>query len=125
MASIKKFTDLLVWQKAHSFVLSVYKCSETWPITESYGLTSQTRRSAVSITSNIAEGFDRNSTSEFKQFLTIARASLSENQNQILIAKDLGYLDRDIFDRLSGDSVEIHKMINGLIKTLKTRSLNN
>lgn len=123
MASIKKFTDLLVWQKAHSFVLSVYKCSETWPAAEIYGLTSQLRRSVVSITSNIAEGFDRGSNAEFKQFLIIARASVSESQNQLLIARDLGFMNKDIFNKLSNDSVEIHKMINGLIKTLKLKNL--
>ena len=125
MASIKKFTELLVWQKAHTFVLDIYKTTEKFPASEQFGLTSQLRRAAVSITSNIVEGFDRGSPKEFKQFLIVARASLSETQNQTLIALDLNYISRDRFDALAVQSIEIHKMINGLIKSLQTHRLDN
>lgn len=121
MASFKKFTDILAWQKSHKFVLNIYRLSESFPTTEQFGLTSQIRRAAVSITSNIVEGFDRGSNKEFKQFLIIARSSLSECQNQLLIAKDLGFMTQKDFEKMAADSVEIHKMINGLIKNLQTR----
>lgn len=121
MASIKKFSDMLVWQKSHNYVLAIYQVTENFPQSEQFGLTSQLRRAAVSVTSNIVEGFDRGSNKEFKQFLIVARASLSETQNQLLIARDLGFVKASIFDKLAADSIEIHKMINGFIKSLQTR----
>lgn len=101
-------------------MLEVYRLSENFPQIEQFGLTSQLRRAVVSITSNIVEGFDRGSNKEFKQFLIVARASLSESQNQLLIARDLGYLKPVDFEKLVADSIEIHKMINGFIKSLQT-----
>jgi four helix bundle protein len=123
VASIKKFSDLSVWQKAHKFVLAVYKVSEQFPKSELFGLTNQLRRASVSITSNIVEGFERNSNKEMKQFFTIARASLAEAQSQLLIARDLGFMRIEQFNKLAEQSVEIHKMINGFIKSLDTRKL--
>jgi four helix bundle protein len=123
VATIIKFTDLLTWQKGHSFVLAVYKSTARLPQSEQFGLTGQIRRAAVSVTSNIVEGFERGTNKEFRQFLIISRASLAETQNQLLLAKDLGYLKKEDFERLAGQSVELRKMINGFIKSLQTRSL--
>ncbi len=123
MASITKFTELIAWQKAHKLVLAIYKATEQFPASEQFGLTSQVRRAAVSITSNIVEGFERSSNKELKQFLIIARGSLGETQNQLLLARDLGYLSKEDFNRLAHDSIEVHKLINGFIKSLQTRKL--
>ena len=125
MATIRKFDDLLIWQKSHSLALSVYKVTEYLPRSEQFGLTSQIRRAIVSVTSNIVEGFERGTNKEFRQFLIIARASLAETQSQLLIARDLDYLTVNDFDRIASQSIELHKMINGMIKHLQTRSLTN
>ena len=125
MASIKKFTDIIAWQKGHALVLSVYNLTDSMPHKEQFGLQSQIRRAVVSITSNIAEGFERGSSKEFIQFLIIARASLAETQNQLLIARDLKYLSRADFDQLAADSIEVHKILNGFIKSLRTSKLAN
>jgi four helix bundle protein len=123
VASIKKFTDLIAWQKGHALVLHVYSVTDNMPAKEQFGLQSQIRRAVVSVTSNIVEGFDRGSSKEFVQFLMMARASLAEVQNQLLIAKDLQYISKQDFEQLALNSVEIHKIINGLIKNLRTRKL--
>lgn len=120
MAKINHFTDLIAWQKSHQYVLAIYNISSNFPKTEDFGLTSQLRRAAVSITSNIAEGFDRKSNKDFSHFLIMARASLSETQNQLIIAKDLDYITYEVFDNLNRKSVEAHKVINGLLKALRT-----
>lgn len=125
MSGIKRFTDLTVWQRSHKFVVGIYSLTEQFPQSEQFALTSQIRRAAVSITSNIVEGFDRGSSREFKRFLLISRASLSEVQNQLLIARDLKFIDTIAFKNMAKESVEIHKMINGMIKHLLTLKLVN
>lgn len=116
---IQSFTDLNVWQEAHKLVLSVYKITRKFAQSEVFGLTSQMRRAAVSITSNIAEGFSRHFSKEKIQFYSIAHGSLTELQNQLLIARDVGYLDNEHFHQLSDQSVIVHKLLNAFIK--KTR----
>ena len=110
------FKDLLVWQKSHVFVLGIYKLTKSFPADEQLGLTSQIRRAAVSISSNIVEGSQRGSDKELKRFLLIARGSLAEVQAQLLIAKDLDYIDPGDFTKIALQAVEINKMINGLMK---------
>jgi four helix bundle protein len=90
-APAKKFQDLIVWQKAHAFVLLVYRFTENFPKTETYGLTSQFRRAAVSIPSNIAEGFKKKGRSDKARFLNISQGSLEECRYYLILAKDLGY----------------------------------
>jgi four helix bundle protein len=90
-----------------------------FPKKELFGLTSQLRRAAVSITSNIAEGFNRESLKEKIQFYSIARGSLAEAQNQILIAKDIGFMPEDVFLKIADRTVVVSKLTNGLIKSLK------
>ncbi|MBU4298422.1 four helix bundle protein [Patescibacteria group bacterium] len=116
---IKSFTDLRTWQEAHKLVLMVYEITKKFPREELFGLTNQMRRAAVSITSNIAEGFSRQSYKEKVQFYSISQGSNTELQNQLLVAKDVGYLELEEFDKIAKQSIEVHKLLNGLIKKSK------
>jgi len=89
----KTFQDLLVWQKAHLFVLAVYRATETFPKHEIYGLSSQFRRAAVSIAANIAEGFRKRNKTDKARFLNIAQGSAEECRYYLILSKDLGYYD--------------------------------
>jgi len=113
---ITSFADLKAWRKGHRFVLAIYRITRTFPKEEMFGLTSQLRRAAISITSNLAEGFGRRGIKEKIRFYMIALGSLREAQNQLLIAKDLGYITPEEFKELAEKSVEISKIINSLIK---------
>jgi len=117
---IKSFTDLNAWREAHKLALMVYKATKDFPKEEIFGLVNQTRRAAVSINSNIAEGFSRQSYSEKIQFYSITQGSNTELQNQLLIAKDVGYLSQASFNELANQSIAAHKLINGLIKKSKS-----
>jgi len=97
LSTIKAFEELIVWQKSRKFVNNIYKLTKNFPREELYGLTSQMRRAAVSIMSNIAEGFDRRTTKEFISFLIIAPASVSEVQNDLYISLDLKYINTEKF----------------------------
>lgn len=114
---IKSFTDLRTWQLGHKIVLEVYKVTKAFPKDEMFGLISQLRRAVVSFTSNIAEGFSRQSYKEKIQFYHTALGSLTEVQNQLLVARDIGYLAKEKFQELASLTVELNKMTNGLIKT--------
>lgn len=116
---IKHYKQLIAWQKGHELVLSIYRTSAHFPASESYGLTSQIRRAAISVTSNIAEGFSRNSQKEKIQFYHISRGSLSEIDNQITIAKDLGYIKKAEYDSLMIKIEEVGKILYGLIKSIE------
>lgn len=120
---IKSFTDLDAWKEGHKLVIMVYKITKDFPNEEKFGLVSQMRRAVISITSNIAEGFSRQSYGEKSQFYSIAQGSTTEIQNQILAAKDIGYLSKENFDKLAEQTIIVHKIINGLIK--KTRIIHN
>jgi four helix bundle protein len=117
---IQKFTDLYAWKEAHILVLDIYKITKTFPRDEIYGLISQMRRAAVSITSNIAEGFSRRSFKDKAHFYTIALGSLTELENQIYISKDVGYLHLTVTQGLISQLLIAQKLINGLIS--KTNS---
>ena len=117
---IKSFTDLNAWREAHKLVLMIYKNTKDFPREELFGITNQMRRAAVSITSGIAEGFSRQSYREKVQFYSIAQGSNTELQNQLLIAKDEGYLAKTDFDNIANQSVRVHKLLNGLIKKSKS-----
>jgi len=112
------YKDLLVWQKAHRVVLLLYKATENFPKTEVYGLTNQMRRAAVSVTSNIAEGFARISNKEKVQFYYISLGSLSELDSQITIAHDLTYLSTADCAILEATIAEVNKMLHALIKSI-------
>lgn len=115
---IKTFMDLFAWQKGHRLVLYIYKLTLKFPKYEQFGLSDQIRRAGVSITSNIAEGFSRQSIKEKKQFYSISLGSLTEVQNQLIIARDLKYINPDEFDISFSDTIEISKLINSLRKGL-------
>lgn len=118
---ITSFTDLNVWKNAHAFVVALYKVTKQFPDTEVYGLTSQIRRAAVSVTSNIAEGFGRHSYKEKLQFYYLAQGSLTEIKNQLLIARDVGYLTTTEFEPLAQAANDIHALLAGFLK--KTREI--
>lgn len=113
---IKSFTDLDTWKEAHKLVIEIYKLTKDFPNEEKFGLVNQMRRAAVSITSNVAEGFSRQSLKEKIQFYFMSKGSNIELQNQLLIAKDVGYLNKDDFNEIAKQSVTVNKLINGLIK---------
>jgi four helix bundle protein len=115
---VRTHKDLDVWQKAIDFVTRIYKSTDSFPNRENYGLTSQIRRSAVSIPSNIAEGAARKSPSEFRQFLYIALASASELETQLIIANNLEYLKDNESQTLIGELFSISRMLQGLIKSI-------
>ena len=117
---IKSFTQLNTWKEAHRLVLMIYKITKAFPREEQFGLTNQIRRAVVSITSNIAEGFSRNSYKEKSQFYSMALGSLTEVQNQIIIARDLEYITQEEFKKLADQTVTVSKLTNGLIKKSKT-----
>jgi four helix bundle protein len=106
----KVFTDLVVWQKAHAFVLATYRVTEAFPKSELYGLTSQFRRAAVSVAANIAEGFKKRSPSDKARFLNIAQGSLEECQYYLILAKDLGFADTAT---LRSQLDEVAKLLEG------------
>ncbi len=120
--TIKSFTDLEVWKEGHKLVILLYKETDSFPQKEIFALTNQMRRCAVSITSNIAEGFSRQSYKEKIQFYCIAQGSLTELQNQLLIARDVGFLSKEKFKQLAEQSVVVHRIMSGLIKKSKTYS---
>ena len=97
-AKIRTFTDLKVWQEGHSLVLNIYEATEKFPKEETYSLIDQMRRASVSVTSNIAEGFGRQSYKDKLRFYYNAQGSLTELKNQLLVAKDVKYLKADDFD---------------------------
>lgn len=123
--TIQSFTDLNAWKEGHILVLDIYEITKNFPKEELFGLVSQMRRCAVSITSNIAEGFSRMSYKEKAQFYAIALGSTSELQNQILIARDIKLIKEDTFEEIMAKATVVHKIIGGLIKASKNYSHNS
>ena len=117
---IKSFTDLNAWKEGHKLVVIIYKITKDFPQSEQFGLTNQLRRAAVSITSNIAEGFSRQSYKEKLQFYSMALGSLTEVQNQLLISKDVNFIPKEEFDENSELTIVVSKLLNGLIKGTKS-----
>lgn len=113
---IKNFTDLIAWKEAHKLVVLVYEVTKLFPKTELYGLTDQIKRASVSISSNIAEGFSRRSNLEKRQFYYLAKGSLTEVQNQLIVAKDVGYITKEKFLDIANQTVIVGKLISSLIK---------
>ena len=119
MSSIKSYRDLIVWQKSMILVTDIYSATKAFPAAEVYGLTNQLRRCAVSIPSNIAEGYGRNSTGDYKRFLQIAAGSLYELQTQIEIAFNLKYIDEKNRTEIISLSIEVDKMLYSIIQKIK------
>ena len=120
--SVKSYRDLITWQKAMDLVAGVYQVTKGFPREEAYGLSSQLRRAAVSIPSNIAEGQGRRSTKEFQHFLGVAYGSLQEVETQIILATRLGYCRSAQESQLLEQAAEVGKLINGLIKALRRKT---
>jgi len=111
----RSFRDLVVWQKAHSFVVGIYKMTDAFPKTEIYGLTSQIRRAAVSVPANITEGFKKTGKADKIRYYNIAQGSLEECRYYLLLAKDLGYGDTS---KLSDHAEEISRLLTAYIGSL-------
>ncbi|MGA8273691.1 MAG: four helix bundle protein [Candidatus Sulfotelmatobacter sp.] len=117
------YRDLVVWQRAITMVTEVYHATQSFPRQETYGLTSQLQRSAVSVASNIAEGQGRISKAEFRQFLGMARGSLLEMETQLVIAANLGYISGATANHLSVCSGEVSRLLYGLMQSLQPREV--
>jgi|SRR3989338_9550099 len=118
---MNSYKDLIVWQKSIELVIGIYKMTDKFPKSELYGLTSQIRRAAVSISSNIAEGYTRKHRLEYIQFLRIAFGSGGELETQIIIAKKLNFSEIQEIDRIEKLLIEVMKMLNKLIDTLSNK----
>ncbi len=116
---MKTYREFIAWQKAMHFVTEIYKITQTFPKEELYGITSQIRRSAVSIPSNFAEGFGRNGNNEFLRFIRIAIGSLYECQTQLEVSSNIEYLSKESFEELYHKTKEIEALLRGLEKKLK------
>ncbi|MBU0635351.1 MAG: four helix bundle protein [Candidatus Omnitrophica bacterium] len=119
MEKINSFKQLKIWQKGIEIVKDIYRLTKIFPKEELYNLTSQMRRSAVSIPSNIAEGFKRYHNKEYSQFLHIVLGSTAELETQLIIAKELSFIDKEDLDRLSEKANHLSRMIAVLLKKLK------
>ena len=118
--TIKEFTDLNAWKESHNLVIITYKITSKFPLKETYSLVDQMRRAAASITSNIAEGFGRRTYKEKIQFYYLAQGSLTELKNQVIISKDVGYLDLNKYNLLTNQANTAHKLLQGLITKSKS-----
>ncbi|MBI2484810.1 four helix bundle protein [Candidatus Uhrbacteria bacterium] len=119
MEPVRTFRDLVVWQKAHCFVLDVYKVSQSFPPEECYGITGQLRRACVSVPTNIVEGQAKNTTKDFVRYLYIARGSLSECEYLLRLSLDLGYLPQTVYQSVESNRQEVAFLLSGLIRSLK------
>jgi four helix bundle protein len=116
---VKDFRQLKVWEKSHQFALAVYKATREFPTEELYGLTSQIRRASMSIPTNTAEGCGRNTDADFARFLQMAMGSGSETEYQLILARDLEFLSKSLYEQLHHDVEEIKRMLASLLKTLR------
>ena len=121
---LKSYKDLLVWKKAYQLCLEVYKATKKFPAAERFVLVSQLRRAALSIPSNIAEGYGRRTTGEYIHSLSIAYGSVCELETQVMLSGDLGYLEDEGLKELLANISEVERMIMGLIKSLDKKYLN-
>lgn len=119
---MKDFRQLKVWEKAHQLALAIYKATKEFPKEELYGLTSQIRRSSMSIPTNIAEGCGRFTNADFARFLQMAMGSASEAEYQLILARDLGFLSNDVYEKLHNDTEEVKRMLASLLKTIRSDS---
>ena len=120
MSTISSYKDLLIWKKGIVLVIKVYELSKAFPSEELYALTNQIKRASVSIPSNIAEGYGRNTDKSFSHFIDISRGSLCELETQLIIAKELGFIvNLELYNEVLALIIEESKMINAFSKSLK------
>ena len=121
----KTFEDILAWQKAHQFVLNVYRVTQNFPDFERFGLGSQFQRAAVSIAANIADGFRKLSQADKLRFMNIAQGSLEECRYYCILSRDLGYVDNNTYDLLSSNVNETSLLLNLYVKGIKDNKFGN
>ncbi|MBT8357076.1 MAG: four helix bundle protein [Deltaproteobacteria bacterium] len=121
---LKNYRELKVWQKSYELCLEIYRITAKFPKEEKYGLTSQIRRSVVSIPSNIAEGYGRKTTLDYTRMLYISYGSVCELETQILLAGDLDIIEKSELSTLKKDIAEIERMLKALIKSLENKHSN-
>src|SRR5258707_15639791 len=114
------YSKLLVWQRSHKLVLEVYRASQSFPDAERYGLTSQLRRAALSVPTNIAEGSKRLTSQEYCRFLNISEASLAETEYLIMVSRDLGYITAIMASKSFEEISEVSRMLHGLRKKVES-----
>ena len=114
MSTVRRFEDLIAWQKARNLARNVYEVTRRGPWARDFGLSSQIQRASVSIMSNIAEGFERKRHGEFHQFLSVAKASCAEVRSQLYVALDVGYVSPSEFEALLAQAEEVGRIIGGL-----------
>jgi four helix bundle protein len=119
VAKIKSFSDLDAWKEAVELAVLIYRKTKYFPKEEVFGLISQLRRAGVSVSSNIAEGFSRGSNKDKIRFYFDARGSVTEIQSQLVIAREVNYITKDVFYLLADKTIVVHKLINGLIRKMK------
>ena len=124
MSTIKHFRDLIVWQKAHELTLLVYKYPDTFPSKEQFSLTDQMRRASISIGSNIAEGFSRLSLPDKVHFFSMAKGSLTELENQVYVARDVGYLDNKTVNLLENTILDEGRLLTAIMKSTRNMGRN-
>jgi len=111
---VERFEDLIAWQKARQLTVEIYRITAHGEFARDFGLRDQIRRAAVSVMSNIAEGFDRGSRGEFHQFLVVAKASCAEVRSQLYVAQDVGYIVQEVFSNLNSNTDELSRILGGL-----------
>ncbi len=120
MGKFNSFEEIISWKKSREFNLKIYRITENQYFKKDFDLTRQIRRASISVSSNIAEGFERNTDKEFIYFLYVAKASAGEVRSQIYLALDLNYISIEISENLLNDITEISKLLGGFIKYLET-----
>ncbi len=116
--TIRNYTDLIAWQKSMALAVSVYRVTTVMPAEERFGLTSQMRRAAISIPSNIAEGQGRRSDGQFRHYLSIAHGSLRELETQLMLSEQLGFLERTTVEGALADASEVGRLVTGLANSI-------
>lgn len=111
---VERFEDLIAWQKARQLTTAIYRITTQGEFAKDFGLRDQIRRAAVSVMSNIAEGFERGSRGEFHQFLVVAKASCAEVRSQLYVAQDVGYINQETFDTVNSSTSELSRIFGGL-----------
>jgi four helix bundle protein len=124
MGKIERFEDLIAWQKARELTQAVYNTTRQGSFVKDYGLSGQIQLAAVSVMSNIAEGFERGGRAEFHQFLSTAKASCTEVRSQLYVALDAGYIDRAAFGKLLGRAEEVARIVGGLRASVQRQKKN-
>ena len=121
VAKVTRFEDLIAWQRARMLTKAIYEATQQGDFARDFGLRGQMQRAAVSVMSNVAEGFERSSAADFQRFLSMAKASCAELRSQLYVALDVGYLDETRFTQLVDQAQEVARVIGGLRASLERR----